>query len=330
MNYDKKRDKDEYQAALIICTRNNAQKLEYTLSHLAKVIPQTIQVVVVDQSTKTTPLNLPKGLRITHIRTPEEKGLSRARNTAIRCTTAPVLAWTDDDCIVTESYVKQLLSIMSNNHLQQEGIAVISGRTLPYFPTRPSPDYHCPCTFTKANNAQIDTVKQHWKDIGLGNNMIIFRKTFEEIGLFKEWLGVGAIGESGEDGDFLIRCIIKNKIVMHNDQLVVHHNKWLNDIDLRKQNWKYTCGGIASYGYHALKGVDMCRAEVLQNFQDSGNAIKSYLHHAFKYPPSFPHYMSEICQEVFYCIKGSFLAFTYAIFISGFRKEAVLGKQTKW
>src|SRR5258708_2861125 len=93
--------------SLIVCTRNRASSLRGCLQALAAmdVDPLTWELIVVnDASTDHTDEVLQAFAQEMPFRTVvvrnEEPGLSRARNTGVRASQAPLIAFTDDDCYV--------------------------------------------------------------------------------------------------------------------------------------------------------------------------------------------------------------------------------------
>lgn len=313
------------QIAIIICTRNNPEKLHVTLSQVCRVLPPTISIVLVDQSDKGDVIRFSPNLRIKYIRTPHQKGLAKARNIAIQHTDADVLAWTDDDCVISKQYVERLSEIAKiAPTAKRKRIAGVCGRTLPYLQTRPTPNYHCPCTFSKSDSRPVKEVCTHWEHVGLGNNMVIFRYVFDEIGNFKEWLGAGAIGESGEDGEFMIRCLIARYQFLYDDKLLIYHNKWLDNAQARKQYWRYTCGGLALYGFYLFQGVKPCQREFNREVSDTLNQVYASLRNTIYNPFSFWRHFYAIASGLYYLSKGTLLAFLFARIVPIPNKEAVV------
>jgi len=318
------------EIALIICTRNNHSKLELTLKNLEKILPSGIQLVVVDQSTEDNRAALSLKIPVTYIRTPHELGLSRARNTAIQSTRASVLAWTDDDCIVTKEYLLQLLSIAKKSSTaKQQNIAGVCGRTEPYLPTKPSSLFHCPCTLRKEDKRPVTDVKTHWKHVGLGNNMVFFRYIFEDLGFFKEWLGVGSIGESGEDGEYMLRCLIAGKTMLYDDRLLIYHNRWLSDTQLRAQHLKYDCGGLAVYGYYSFLGVNNCWEDFNQVIDRNTSAIISSIREIKQSPSKLFHNLKATLQETYSFFKGLTLAVLFSKVLPSPEKKLVIDYRAK-
>src|ERR1700746_3347211 len=96
----------------VICTRNRPDKIGNAVeSVLANTYPN-FDLVIIDQSTnaKTETISLRVGesdkrLRYQRMST---SGLSRAYNLAIASTTGPVIAFTDDDCLVPKDWIEKI------------------------------------------------------------------------------------------------------------------------------------------------------------------------------------------------------------------------------
>ena len=103
--------------AVIVCTRNRAYAIVECLQSIQEAIanaaPVDAEIIVVDNgSTDETAAVLKKwarGCRSVQLLSEPKRGLSRARNCALRHTEADLLAFTDDDCRLSKDYVSQLL-----------------------------------------------------------------------------------------------------------------------------------------------------------------------------------------------------------------------------
>ncbi len=92
--------------AVVVCTRNRADHLARLLRALdAQTITDREVVIVDDASTDTTAALLGEH----DIRLPHRRGPSAARNAGWRATTAPLVAFTDDDCEPAPDWLERLL-----------------------------------------------------------------------------------------------------------------------------------------------------------------------------------------------------------------------------
>src|SRR3989442_925805 len=105
------RHAQDIRITLCIATRDRPELVEQYLLPSLRRLPAGSSVMVVDQSTTArTAERLAELDSIVYQRT-DEVGLSRARNLAIRMTTAPLLAFTDDDVSFEPSWLEKLVAL---------------------------------------------------------------------------------------------------------------------------------------------------------------------------------------------------------------------------
>ena len=100
-------------ASVIICTRERPAGLVTAVESVLANTWSAFELVVVDQS--ATPIARAylrddlgdARLRYVHTQT---RGLSRARNVGIRETTAEIVLFTDDDCVVSPHWVETMVA----------------------------------------------------------------------------------------------------------------------------------------------------------------------------------------------------------------------------
>ena len=124
---------DGPEVAVVVATRNRWAGLARLVAALEAqtVPPDRYEVVVVDDgSTDDTPAVLadlasrtPLALRV--LRLPARAGAAAARNRGWRATTAPLVAFTDDDCVPDPGW------IAAGRDALAAGAGVVVGRTLP-------------------------------------------------------------------------------------------------------------------------------------------------------------------------------------------------------
>lgn len=313
---------DNHKVSLVICTKDRSQILKRSISKIiATVNRRMIPVYLIDQSVYS---NTQLPLYVQYIHMPHAKGLSVSRNTAlIRCKT-PLIAFTDDDCIITNQYAEALQNL-NRSSWHTGNVAIIFGRTEPYQKAQHSHEY-CPCTFSKSDSTPVDRITEHWKYIGYGNNMVIHKEVIDSIGLFKPWLGTGSIGESAEDAEYAIRCLIAGYALGYNQNLLVRHDRWLSPHAMRSQSWKYTCGGIAAYGFYYIQGVHECGPFFYEHVNEALVRVRDDLRLVVNQPSQIGHSVHRIFQELYYMFKGFLIALLYSVVIPIPEKEDVVRK----
>jgi len=116
--------------SLIICTRNRIQLLKTCLQSIPQSSIDFHEVVVIDQSSDTanTEELLPIINNLRYIPT-ETQGLSWARNLGIKVSTGDIIAFTDDDCIMTDGWAEAIIKEFQRD----PHIMAVYGRVLPFF-----------------------------------------------------------------------------------------------------------------------------------------------------------------------------------------------------
>lgn len=261
MNYITKIPKTSTKLSLIICTAGHRKSLTDCLRSLKFEKNNNLQVIVVVQRNQKDFMQevniqefVKKNSKFTFIFT-NTKGLSKARNIGINNATSKYLFFTDDDCILGKSTIKNIVTWI--NKQASKHTIICFGKTLAYEPQKHPSPFECPCCFEKGLVHKSHYM--HWIDSGFGNNMLISKNIFSKIGMFKEWLGVGSIGISAEDAEFIIRSKINKYQISYNAKMLIFHNRWLSKDQINEQEQNYNIGGIVAYGYHYFQGCLPCR-----------------------------------------------------------------------
>jgi glycosyltransferase involved in cell wall biosynthesis len=139
--------------------------------------------------------------------------LSRAHNAGLRASSGGLIAFTDDDCYVTPSYLKDVVAAF-----EDPAIAAIGGRILLYDPA----DF--PITIKTA------TEREFFKPYSFippgaiqGANMAFRRTALDEIGGFDERRGRGT-RFSGGDIAAIASVLWRGKIVIYDPKPTVYHH----------------------------------------------------------------------------------------------------------
>ena len=152
-------------------------------------------------------------LRIVH---DPGRGISRARNLAIKEAAGDLILFTDDDCVVAPDWVAAHVAC----YQERPDVMLTYATVMP-------PDWYTGAegmvpTFDPASDRNM---VRGGRGIvfGMGANMSVRRALFERVGLFDELLGVGAPLMSAEDLDLSLRAFSAG-LTMHADHrpVVVH------------------------------------------------------------------------------------------------------------
>jgi len=251
--------------AIIVCTRNRAHSiLECVRSievAIANAAPVEAEIVVVDNgSTDETSAVLQQWASSCHypvqLLFEARKGLSRARNRALRSTTADLLAFTDDDCRLSADYVREFLRHDAND----TGLVLRGGRVELGEPT------DLPITINTSDTLTRWSLKDNSARHGClsgpisGCNMTMRRALVERLGPFDERLGAGADIPSAEDSDYNFRAYLAGATLEYvPDMIVFHHHGRKTKAAARELQIGYEIGNGALYLRYFFKDPNLCR-----------------------------------------------------------------------
>ena len=95
---------------MVVCTYRRAEKLTACLDALARqTIRDRAEVIVVDDGPDDATAAVASRYDVRLVRHPQNLGLAAARNTGIDAATAPVVAFTDDDCVPADDWLEALV-----------------------------------------------------------------------------------------------------------------------------------------------------------------------------------------------------------------------------
>lgn len=161
--------------------------------------------------------NLDSRIHYLHL---DQRGLSRARNAALRVATGEVIAMTDDDCEAAPDWLETLARLFD----QHPGVGMIGGALL-------AP----PVSRWKLESCLqfIPAETLYLPDAGLppppawgwiGGNFALRASVVERVGLFDDYLGAGAPDfPAAEDTDYNARALAAGVGILCSPTVVVHH-----------------------------------------------------------------------------------------------------------
>ena len=197
-----------------------------------------VEVLVVDQSLDDRTADLVRDLpRVSYVR--GGPGLSRGRNAAVAATSAPLIAFTDDDVRFPSDWPKDIVAAF-------EGV----------------PDAGAVCGRAMLPDGEVLFGRSpgvyRWPTIpfalGSGFNLAFRREALEAAGPFDEELGAGAPYRSAEDSDMLYRVMRSGWAVVCSDDITVVHDDWRSPKDLLQLHMGYGFGAGAQTMKHTLNG----------------------------------------------------------------------------
>lgn len=225
--------------SLIIGTLNRTEYLSYCIESLQKQLYKEFEVIIIDQSPNTDTQSMIESLKWNKIiyKRVGYKGLSKARNEAIRLASGELFCLVDDDAYYESDYLENVVKHFENNRLQ-----IISGVLMN----------------TKTNNDFVEYSRLK-EGIPLSYRAVTRycpspaisfpKELIEVIGLFDEEFGVGAKYCAAEETDFLLRGMKNGFVVVHYKDIRARHphekvNSEKNDEKEKYYSYSYGIGAM--------------------------------------------------------------------------------------
>lgn len=205
---------------VVICTRNREASIEAAVRGVLANDHPDFTLTIIDQSTsdKTgsalrTLIDTDDRLRYVHV---EEAGLSRAYNTGIALTSADVLAFTDDDCVVPIDWISRIGAAF---RAEPDG-DLLYGQVVPLETGEQSnltPYFAIP-------HPEKLSKKTRFRVCGMGANFAARRRLFDSIGGFDVVLGGGGPLRSSQDFDLAYRAFRGDAVILLRPEVTLHHD----------------------------------------------------------------------------------------------------------
>ncbi len=214
--------------SIVLCTRNRASSLARCLASWENVrTSEPWELVVIDNGSADHTVEVLQAqvvrakLPLAIVREPRP-GLSRARNTGLRCAQADIVCFTDDDCYPDPEIVDAWLQVFREPTIDYAG-----GRIELFDPSDAEVTIKTdlrPCLIPA-----LSFVKPGF----LHGALLAFRRqVIDQVGQFNPLLGAGAPFKSGEDCDYVQRASELGFIGLYTPTPVVwhHHGRKVGDV----------------------------------------------------------------------------------------------------
>lgn len=214
--------------SLVIGTLNRSIQIRTCLESIENQEIIDFEVIIVDQShddltKKVVNQFLNTNIKYYHV---DFKGLSKARNYALKFAEGEFICLMDDDAV----YPAEFLSIVGQI-LDKSAKQIVSGIILS-IDDRKTPFIDC-SPLKEGELLEVKEIINYCPSAAL----IIPRSAFGEVGNFDVRLGVGNEFASGEETDFLLRAIDAGYKVRHSKLVKVYHP--IKPIDYNNLNGVY-------------------------------------------------------------------------------------------
>jgi glycosyltransferase involved in cell wall biosynthesis len=202
-----------------MCTRGRAEMIGRAVASVLGNDHDSFEMFVIDQSDDdSTRLALAEFLddeRFHYVHL-DRIGLSHAYNVGIQAAAAPLLAFTDDDCVAPRDWLRTIETTFSRH----ADVELIYGQTL----AAPEMTDQTGVLPALPIGQEEKLSPQHgFRVYGMGANFALRRSLIDRIGGFDEALGGGGPLRSSQDFDFQFRAYRAGAVCLLSPDIWVHH-----------------------------------------------------------------------------------------------------------
>lgn len=235
--------------SVVVPTRNRGALITETLESLIASDYADLEILVIDQSTNDATRRAvaaaADGDGRVRLVSSSSVGSSAARNIGARESGCEVVAYTDDDCIVSPEWIPRIIS-----EFEHPEVAAVYGRLLPYEGKRTGREVGF-----KAGMQRVEYVGRvpPWY-IGHGGNMAFRRGELLAAGGFDPLLGAGGLFGACEDPDIAYRLLIRGKKIVYCPDALAYHKHWKDWAGQRRMERAYGIGAGAQFAKYIRCG----------------------------------------------------------------------------
>ncbi len=308
---------------IVIPTRNRKEMILETLESLLTNQHADFAIWVIDQSdNRETDKAIHTHLsdeRLNYVRS-DKQGSNLARNLGISLGQAPLIAFTDDDCILAENWVEETVQAF-----EQSTFDAVFGRVIDQSIGLPGDNVTAGIKVAVKNDPERREYKDNRfrLDFGHGACMAFRRKTLERLGGFDPLLGNGGPLRSWPERDMGYRILHSGGTIVYEPNVVVHHKQWRSwhGVKSTMRNYGFGAGAVAA---RYLKKGDLGGLYLMLEWQlDQG--VRQVLSGVLKWR-SWQKILAGLIQIV-YPLYGFCVALTYP---ADFAKTRSFESVTPW
>ncbi|UPJ51695.1 glycosyltransferase [Bradyrhizobium sp. 200] len=233
--------------AVVIATYNRGARIVPVVASMLRSEISDFEFVIVDQSPHDEtrralePFLGDPRIRYVHC---DIAGTSRARNRGFELTTAPIIAITDDDCIVPPDWLSRLAAPFKMH--PEIGVVYCNVEPAPCSEPGHTPQIRFPETRLIRSLRDLRPSQPLW----MGAGMAIRRSILTDVQGFDEMLGPGCAFSACEDNDIAWRGLVRGWWICENADATVVHDGFRTLEQLRAHGMRdfYGIGGtLAKY-----------------------------------------------------------------------------------
>jgi len=194
--------------SVVVPVRNGERTIEACLTSILRSdYPEALrEVVVVDNASTDRTADIVRRYPVKHVHEPV-RGRSHARNRGIQSSAGHIVAFTDADCVVAGSWLRELVEAFD-----EDTVSAVAGEILPHQPRTPSQEY-------------MVMRKRCWQRVALTSpwpyavtaNVAFRRHVFDRIGGFDPRF------PTGEDQDISWRFLQAGLVLRYAPTAIVFH-----------------------------------------------------------------------------------------------------------
>lgn len=219
--------------AVVVATRDRGAKIAPLIESVLANTRVDFEMIVVDQSanddTERAIAPFLTDTRLRYVRS-SERGVSRGRNQGIAATTAPIIAITDDDCVVGPDWLAGIAIPFEEN--PRVGLQFCSVKGVP--DDRPGLTPEVILTASRIVRRPATAWRLATNGLMLGAAMNIRRSMLDDVAGFDELVGPGARFGACEDNDLSWRGMYAGWWTYHNADVTVLHDGFRNLDEVRE------------------------------------------------------------------------------------------------
>ena len=276
--------------SVIVCTRDRAACLRLALEAILRLDYPNFEVIVVDNAARTSDtrdmvreeFGDPRLALISEPRA----GLSNARNAGLRHARGDIVAYTDDDVVVDQGWLRAIAAGFE----QAPDVACVTGlvpagelrsQAQGYFDARVGWSATVsPRVYTLADPpADLPVFPFCVGAFGTGANFALDRRTALELGAFDPALGVGTRTGGGEDLDMFTRVILSGRPLVVQPSAVVWHRHRADLEDLIVQARGYG-NGLGAWLTKILLNPRTARMALARAPRGAAYFLRNIRHHS--------------------------------------------------
>jgi GT2 family glycosyltransferase len=222
------------RVAVVIASRDRPALLERALGNLRTALRPGDQAIVVDSASRDAETQKTAEAAGFCVVRCDRPGLSRARNLGVRVTSAPFVAFTDDDCEVDKGWAAAVAAA-----LVPPDIGFVTGQV------RHDGAQGMAVSLLEDAEPALFRIGDDLTRLGHGANMAWRRAVLEDIGGFDETLGAGAPLRAAEDQDAFWRALQTGCLGRYDPRSIVTHLTWRGRGAALLTSYGYGCGSGA-------------------------------------------------------------------------------------